>query len=148
MEVSAPPTLSLKKQPLLPTEQDDMLGPRAHSCFREGKHLLHIFKPQFLSCPCHRLATIPTHISHLSVNFFMLHRKQFFSLWTCLAGFCDLDLSCNLNFWGREYGAYCAVVGAHAGKKAGHKRDNGRMTLFASFLIAEICKFVCALRRE
>jgi hypothetical protein len=63
------------------------------------------------------------------------------------SGVCGLDLSCNLSFWGRECGAYCAVVGDHAVKKAWSKRGKVRLTQLASFFTAENCKLFLYSRK-
>jgi len=76
---------ALRKQPLLPTEQE-RLGPKAYSCFREGKHLLSFFKPQLFRCPDHSLATMPMKDIHSS-------------LWTPLCYTESTCLVCVSVFW-------------------------------------------------
>ena len=139
---------ALRKQPLLPTEWE-RLGPRAYSCFREGKHLLSFFEPQLFRCPNHSLATIPMkEITALCELLYVIQRAAVYFVYLS-SGFCSLDLSYNFSFCRWECGAYCAVwEGGHAVKKASSKRSDMRLTQFASFFAAEIWRSVHALRRQ
>jgi len=85
---------ALRKQPLLPTEQE-RLGPRAYSCFREGKHLFSFFEPQLFSCPNHSLATIPMKdITALCELLYVTQRAAVYFVYLS-SGFCGLGGTCS-----------------------------------------------------
>jgi len=122
--------------------------PEHTAALEKGSISCPLLKPQLFSCPHHSLATIPMKdITALCELLCVIQRAAVYFVYLSF-GFCCLDLSYNFSFCRRKCGAYCAVGGDHAVKKALSKRSDMRLTQFASFFTAEIWRSVYALRRQ